>query len=125
MKGNDKLTITVSIEKHDGTGPLYVKVEPFKAPGTGKAKIEWVKKNTSDNFTMIGFAPYMPLGSTEPNPFKNIEVKDNKIKCKYEPDTNTPKDFEFRYILAAEQSGVAYNSDDPADTTHGNAVIRN
>lgn len=116
MAGGNKLRVKV---KPDLTNEPQVHLD--SRDPDGKPKIRWIKDDDAEDFDFIAFAPNnAPLQ----NPFKNIEVNSNRIKCNFEP-ADGDEDEEFKYTIYIEVEGVAYESDDDTGPADGKAVIRN
>lgn len=112
-------TLTIKVKPDVGQDPqVHLDQRSPIVDGLTK-KIQWIRDDDAPKFDFLSLAPVTaPLK----NPFKDIEVKKNKITCDFEPENEGE---EFDYTLTIEFNGVPFNSDEEEDPDGGRAVIRN
>lgn len=115
---DDGNTIRLKVRPDVSNNPR-VHLDDRDVHAEGRKKIRWEKDDTGEDFDFIALAP-----DTAPhlNPFKNIDINKNRIKCDFEPAGGSG---EYAYMLVIEYQDVAYDTNDDENPNLGRAVIRN
>lgn len=118
QSGSSKATIKLEVCLHETADPPVFISERSKPAGTGHT-IEWKKTYGAKSFDFVDFET--DGGVTA---FQSVNVKANKIKCKFSPGSE-PNGHPFPYTITVKRGGEEYTSTRVGpDPTDGRPVIR-